>query len=114
MPFINSKIGTKVTPAQEEEIKSRLGEAISILPGKSENWLMVGIEPEYHLYFRGDNVAPCAMVEVSAYGGENAAAFDKLTGAITQILGDVLGISADHVYVKYDTTMHWGYGGRNF
>jgi len=26
----------------------------------------------------------------------------------------VLGISPDHIYVKYDTTMNWGYGGHNF
>lgn len=114
MPFINSKISVAVTNEQETEIKSRLGQAISILPGKSENWLMVGVEPEYHLYFRGDNSQPCAMVEVSVFGGENSAAFSKLTGAITDILSDVLGIAADHIYVKYSATSNWGWNGSNF
>ena len=52
MPFINSKISTSLTEAQESEIKTRLGQAIQTIPGKSENWLMVGFEPDYKLYFR--------------------------------------------------------------
>ena len=42
MPFINSKISTSLTEAQETEIKTRLGQAIQTIPGKSESWLMVG------------------------------------------------------------------------
>ena len=41
MPFINSKISTSLTEAQESEIKTRLGQAIQTIPGKSESWLMV-------------------------------------------------------------------------
>ena len=55
MPFINSKISTSVSAEQEQALKTRLGQAISIVPGKSENWLMLGFEPNYNLYFRGDN-----------------------------------------------------------
>ena len=49
MPFINSKISVTVTPEQEVELKRRLGEAIAIIPGKSENWLMTGFEDGYHI-----------------------------------------------------------------
>ena len=49
MPFINSKISTSLTEAQETEIKTRLGQAIQTIPGKSENWLMVGFEPDLSL-----------------------------------------------------------------
>ena len=42
MPFINSKISVALTDAQEQEIKARLGQAITAIPGKSESWLMVG------------------------------------------------------------------------
>ena len=58
MPFINSKISVALTDAQEQEIKARLGQAITAIPGKSESWLMVGFEPEYKLYFRGSNDQP--------------------------------------------------------
>lgn len=114
MPFINSKISTALSETQEQEIKTRLGQAITAIPGKSESWLMVGFEPEYKLYFRGDNSQPMAMVEVSVYGGENPAAFSKLTGQICDIFKDVLGIEPDHVYVKYEAVSNWGWNGGNF
>lgn len=114
MPFINSKISIGITEAQETEIKTRLGEAVTLIPGKSEGWLMVGFEPKYKLYFRGDNSQPTAFVEVSVFGGEDKAAFSKLTGAICDIFQDVLGIAKDHVYVKYEATTNWGWNGSNF
>jgi len=108
MPFINSKISVALNEAQEQEIKSRLGRAITAIPGKSESWLMVGFEPEYKLYFRGSKDQPMAMVEVSVYGSENPSAFSKLTGEICRIFEDVLGIAPDHVYVKYQAVANWG------
>ena len=54
MPFINSKVSVQVTPEQEKKLKARLGQAISVIPGKSEQWLMTGFEDNYHLYFRGE------------------------------------------------------------
>ena len=55
MPFINNKTNVPISKAQEISVKEKLGQAISLLPGKSENWLMVGFEPECPLYFRGSD-----------------------------------------------------------
>ena len=52
MPFINSKVTVKMTDDKKETIKKKFGEAIKLIPGKSENWLMVGFEDGYDLYFR--------------------------------------------------------------
>ena len=114
MPFINSKISLKLTKEQAETIKASLGEAIRLIPGKSESWLMVGFEDEYKLYFKGDNSDPIAFVEVSVYGSENPSAFDALTAKICQIFKEVLNISPDHVYVKYQAVSNWGWNGGNF
>ena len=114
MPFINAKISKTITKEQETQIKTLLGEAITTIPGKSENWLMVGLEPEYTLYFRGDNTDPIAFVEVSVFGGENKAAFEKLTARICDIFQQVLSIAPDHVYVKYEAVSNWGWNGGNF
>ena len=42
MPFINVK--TNINIENKDVIKEELGKLISILPGKSETWLMVDIE----------------------------------------------------------------------
>lgn len=114
MPFINSKISTKISDEQETKLKEALGQAISVIPGKSESWLMVGFEDDYKLYFKGDNSKPAAFVDVSVFGQDNPLAFDKLAGEICRIYKDVLGISPDRVYVKYSSTSNWGWNGGNF
>lgn len=114
MPFIDSKVSVKISKEQENELKSRLGKAIELIPGKSENWLMTGFQDEYHLYFKGDASKPTAFIEVKVFGKENPSAFDALTGEITNIFGEVLGITADHIYVKYEAVSNWGWNGVNF
>ncbi len=113
MPFINTKYSADITAAQEEQIKTALGKAVSVL-GKSETWLMVGFEPKCSLYFKGEKSEKIAFVEVSLFGSANPSACDKMTGEICGILGDVLGVPADKVYVKYSPTDNWGWNGGNF
>ena len=113
MPFINVKTNAVVSAAQSEQIKSQLGTAITAIPGKSEGWLMVGIEPEYNLWFKGED-APAAMVEVSIFGSASSNALTTLTSHITGILTDNIGIPSDRVYVKYTSTNEWGWNGSNF
>ena len=93
MPFINVKTNIPVSENAQEALKTRLGQAIEAIPGKSEAWLMVGVEPECALWFQGTD-APAALVEVSVYA--------------------VLDIAPARVYVKYAETPNWGWNGGNF
>lgn len=113
MPFINVKTNTPVSKDKETALKAALGEAISIIPGKSESWLMVEIEPERKLYFKGTD-APAAMVAVSVFGSPDSASFAKLTDRICTILNSELGIDTARTYVKYEATRDWGWNGSNF
>ncbi|MBE5960843.1 MAG: hypothetical protein E7256_05585 [Lachnospiraceae bacterium] len=114
MPFINTKTTVKISKEQEETIKSRLGEAIELIPGKSEAWLMVGFEDEYSLYFKGQASEKIAFVEVKIFGKADDAAYDKLTAAICNIYKEVLMIPGDKIYVKYEEVSQWGWNGMNF
>lgn len=114
MPFIDSKVSVAISEEQEKELKTRLGQAISLIPGKSESWLMTGFEDNYHLYFKGDNSEPTAFIEVKVFGKENSSAFDALTAEICKIFNEVLGIASDRIYVKYEAVANWGWNGGNF
>lgn len=113
MPFINVKTNADVSEEKAESIKSNLGLSITAIPGKSESWLMVEIEDNRKLYFRGTD-EPAAMVEVSLYGNASSNSLSVLTSNITGILTDVLGIPSDRVYVSYMSTDNWGWNGTNF
>lgn len=114
MPFIESKVSVKISEEQERELKERLGQAISLIPGKSESWLMLNFEDNCRMYFRGDNSSPIAFVDIRMFGNPNRAAFDKMTTEVTNIFGDVLGIPSDHMYIRYMATNEWGWSGSNF
>lgn len=114
MPFINSKVSVAMTAEQKESVKTKLGQAISLIPGKSEHWLMVGFEDEYDLYFQGNQNGPTAFVEVKIFGKASPGVFEELTGAICGIFNEVLGISEDRIYVKYEEVAYWGWNGGNF
>jgi len=113
MPFVNIKTNQSVSKNQQETIKDGLGKAITALPGKSEQWLMVGIEPEYVLYHQGTD-APAAMVEVQIYGNASASAYDTMTAKISEILNSELNIPKNRIYVSYFPTPDWGWNGHNF
>lgn len=112
MPFIDCKLNVDITPAQEKTLKEELGKAISLIPGKSETWLMVNIQPNCALYFRGSKNSPTAMVSVTVYGNPNPNAFDALTARINTILSTTVGVEEN--YVSYGSTPYWGYNGSNF
>ena len=113
MPFINVKTNVPVGSDKEKAIKSALGRDITALPGKTENWLMVGLEPECHLWFKGTD-EPAALVDVSVYGGADADAYRALTGKVSALLAEELGLKPDRIYVKYSSTPDWGWTGDNF
>ena len=113
MPFMQLKTNVPVTEQQETLLKTSFGSAITAIPGKSETWLMVGIEPQYTLYFQGSD-APAAMVEVSIFGSASDAAYADLTARICKIVAETLHIDASRIYVKYAEIEHWGWNGSNF
>ena len=114
MPFIQTKVNCSLPKEKEEALAAELGKAISLLPGKSEQWLMLQFEENCRLYFRGARDEKIAFVNVQVYGGADASSYDRLTGRITALLNDTLGIAPDHVYVAYAETENWGWNGADF
>lgn len=58
MPFLISKVNIPVSPEQEQELKSKLGKAIELVPGKSEETLFLCVEDQCRLWLRGDCSRP--------------------------------------------------------
>lgn len=113
MPYIHIVTNASIPDNTEEMLKTQLGRAIEILPGKNENWLMLNFTGDAHLWFAGSN-APAALAEVSLYGGARYDAYDDLTSRITEILESTLDVQPDRIYVKYAETEFWGWNGSNF
>lgn len=114
MPFINSKVNVSLSEEEKEQLKAKLGQAISLIPGKTESWLMLGFEDNYSLYFKGKNNTKMAFVEVKIFGQATDRDYEHLTAEICRIYKEVLGIAQDKIYVKYEEVKYWGWNGTNF
>ena len=114
MPFIDTKTTVKITDEKRDAIKSLLGKAIELIPGKTEKWLMLSFEDDVKMYFAGDDSSDMAYVEVKIFGTAEDKYYEALTKEITEIFGKVLSIAPDKIYVKYEECFHWGWNGTNF
>ncbi|WP_405346081.1 phenylpyruvate tautomerase MIF-related protein [Ruminococcus sp.] len=108
MPFINAKFSDTVTPEKEIEIKSALGEAITLL-GKPERYLMVEIEDNRRLYFGGRNDQPIAYFDVSLLHSAPRQSYEKLTARLCEIAKEYMNVDGSNVYIKFEETENWGY-----
>lgn len=113
MPFIRTTTNVSISAAAEKTLKEQLGQAITLIPGKTESWLMLEFTGDKAMYFAGSD-APLVMAEVTIYGGASDAAYDALTEKLTEIFAETLSVSPDRIYVKYAETDHWGWNGGNF
>lgn len=109
MPFIDVKVSNNLNEEQIENLKTDLGTAISLLPGKSEGYLMVNITDKCHLYFKGDNSQPTSFVDVSIFGSASKSDCENLTIKICDILTKVAGVPSNRTYVKFLFSDLWGH-----
>ena len=114
MPYIETKTNVTLTEAQKVELKEKFAEAITLIPGKSEEWLMLGFADGMTMSFRGDITSPCAMVEVDIFGSTSDSAYDAMTSDVCDVLSSVAKIDPSRIYVKYRECDRWGYNKMNF
>ena len=55
MPFIKAKVSCQISEEQEIELKAGIGKAIELVPGKSEESLLLEFEDNCRLWLRGRN-----------------------------------------------------------
>lgn len=114
MPYINSTVTTKITAEKEEIIKSKLGEIITEIPGKSEEWLMIGFKEEHTLYFRGDKKEKAAFIEIKIFGKADRKYKEAITLKVCDLFEEELCIPKDSIYIVFDEVNDWGWNGNMF
>lgn len=112
MPFIKSNISCKITDEQEIELKKRFGKAIALIPGKSEEYLLLQFEDNCRMWLRGECDKPTAYIEAAIFGSESHVGYDDFTAQITEAFRDVLGIQKDRIYLRFEDIPAWSASGQ--
>jgi len=113
MPYIEVKTNKHVSDELAHRISNAMDRLITILPGKTKDWLMTEVKGDCHLTFGGSD-APCILVNVSLFGKSTPEAYEKLTAAICDELRWTLDIVEERMYVKYEEVSTWGWNRTNF
>ncbi len=114
MPYINIKTTKKLLFEDKVNIKSELGKAICIFPGKSENWLMCSVSDEENIWFKGDDSADSVFMEVKLFGSVDKTAANAFTEEISRYLKNTFSIEPSRIYIRYEGGTDWGWNGSNF
>lgn len=112
MPFIEVKTSVHLTEATKNDLKSGLGQIITLIPGKTEAVTMVGLIGDYDLYFGGVDVDKGAYVEVKMYKTATSEAKAAINKGICDLLKDTLSVNADYVYITFFEQPEWGFKGK--
>jgi phenylpyruvate tautomerase PptA (4-oxalocrotonate tautomerase family) len=113
MPYIETKTNVTITKEQEIALKTAFGKAIGIIPGKTEQWLMLGFSDSHRMWFAGED-APCVLLEVELLGSTTSEVYDALSAELTKIVSETLAVPPSGIYIKYEEIGHWGWNGGNF
>ena len=113
MPYIKLTTTAKVTDDKCALLKAKFGKAIESFAGKNESWLMVAVDDGKRMWFKGDNSADTAMVDVELLGDVDAADSETMTVRVCEILNETLGIAPERIYVKDTGYRNWGWNKMN-
>jgi phenylpyruvate tautomerase PptA (4-oxalocrotonate tautomerase family) len=114
MPYINSTLTIKLSEDQKENLKSQLGEIISAIPGKSEEWLMVTFNDDEVIYFRGKKMEKAAYVEVKIAGTTEREYKNKVTSLLCNLFEEKISIPKDSIFITFSEIADWGWNGELF
>lgn len=116
MPYVNTIFSSRLTEEKRDILKARIGKAIEIFPGKSEEWLFVEVQDERELYFKGIKSEKAAIIEVKLFGKQTREVKDEFTAAICELLEKELSIPGENVYVIFEEVEedNWGWNGGLF
>jgi hypothetical protein len=111
MPYIDVNVSLKFSDQEKDTLKAKLGELISMIPGKTEDVLMVGINDGYTLYFSGQKKEKIAYVNVKLYKQsefEHKAAF---TRKVFEFFENEYGITGDNLFMNFCEYDSWAFRG---
>ena len=83
----------QVSNETAQTVKSQLGRIITHLPEKTEDWLMVTLEDQCRMWFRGESAKPLAIVEVKVFGNKiDRKGSERMTQEVCALFQKELGV----------------------
>ena len=111
MPYLLLNTSKTLTTEQRETVKAELGKLISILPDKSEEYLMLDFSEGRPMYFRGLPADSYAFIELRLWGKSPPQAKKQFVQQVFRLMDHVLGIKENDLFINVLEFDDWGFAG---
>ena len=111
MPFIQVNVSQALKDPQKEQLKAKLGELITLIPGKTEAVTMVDIADKRTIYKDGKPIDG-GFIEVRLFGPAEQASKEAMTEAVFAAMEQLLGIKPQDLYLNIFEMNSWCTGGK--
>ena len=108
MPLINLQVSISLSAEDKDTIVKELGQLISLMPGRSEKYLMVGIKDGYTHYLAGKKLERAAFMDLRLLGRETEEGQEAFVVAAQAALSKLLDIPIMNIYTNILEMPHWG------
>lgn len=114
MPFLRIETNADIPDAAAAEIMTRLSQVTADSLGKSEDYVMVSLQPVERMLHGGSN-GPCAFIVLKSIGLDDSRT-GTLSDAICSTIGELLGIPPERIYIEFSGPpgSMWGWNRRTF
>lgn len=107
MPYVQVRTTTALTKETMDAIKKEIGPAISLIPGKSEEGLMLEFVPECSIYMRGSDEEPAAFVCVLTNNEQQNENLRPYSAKVMEVISSKASIPMDRIYVVHEGLPKW-------
>ncbi|MCL2125408.1 MAG: hypothetical protein FWH33_05405 [Oscillospiraceae bacterium] len=108
MPYIRLSVTQKLTPEKREELVTAIGEALSIIPGKSGRFLISDVEDGKTMYLGSNQQEDMVFADVRYHGNYEYKIKSDFTVAMFNAMNRVLGTSKDRMWLNITEFNTWG------
>lgn len=112
MPQVNVKINYTVSNEQKSKIEKGIVDILVNDLGKRDNWLMVIVEDNARIYFRGENETHTAGISLAVYKELDNVSAEKFITAVTELVSNTTDIQKERIVVIIQPLVQWGLGGK--
>ena len=99
MPYLSLHVPTKIKDEKKAYLKQQFGELIALIPGKSEEVLMVEIADGRCMYFAGKE-GNCAFLDLRLFRHAPVETLQTFTQKCIALIAEELAIPVNNVYLN--------------
>ncbi len=110
MPYIHVSTDAALDQKQKSDLKAMLGQTIELLPGKSEAVLMLRIDEQTQMYFKGEK-GNCAILAVHLYKESPHEAKKVYAKQVLKQFCELTKLPAERVFMNFTEHNDWAGNG---